>query len=109
MPNYIINTQKTDGRYNEVHVTTCAHGPRYDHQDSLGWHANGVDAVRYAKQMGYPDADGCKYCAPEANHGQMQCVYKGCIVTDEEGLCPSFSLVAKMLQNCYNNTNYVRN
>lgn len=69
MPNYIINTRKTDGVYNEVHTTDCAYRPQIDHQDDLGWHVNGVDAVRYAQQNGYPAADGCQHCSPEAHRG----------------------------------------
>lgn len=69
MPDYIINTEKTDGRYNEVHTTSCAHGPSVYNRKSLGWHADAVDAVAYAKRNGYPDADGCKFCSSEAHHG----------------------------------------
>ncbi|MDD6195003.1 MAG: hypothetical protein PUB19_08905 [Lachnospiraceae bacterium] len=69
MPNYIINIHKTDGQYNEVHTTDCAYRPRVEHQRTLGWHADGVDAVNYAKKNGYPDADGCKHCSPEAHRG----------------------------------------
>ncbi len=69
MPNYIINIHKTDGQYNEVHTTECAYKPSYDNQQTLGWHADAIDAVHYAKQNGYPYADGCKHCSPEAHRG----------------------------------------
>lgn len=69
MPDYIINVEKTDGRFNEVHTTSCAHRPSVYNQRALGWHADAVDAVAYAKRNGYPDADGCKYCSSEAHHG----------------------------------------
>ena len=69
MPNYIINKEKTDGRYNEVHTTTCSYKPTNYNQVDIGWHADAVDAVAYAKRNGYPDADGCKHCSSEAHHG----------------------------------------
>lgn len=69
MPDYIINIEKTDGRYNEVHTTSCGHRPDAYHSVSLGWHADAVDAVAYAKRNGYPDADGCYFCSSEAHHG----------------------------------------
>lgn len=69
MPNYIINKEKTDGRYNEVHTTACIFKPLLQNQQSLGWHADEIDAVAYAKRNGYPDADGCYYCCERAHHG----------------------------------------
>lgn len=69
MPNYIINKEKTDGKYNEVHTTLCSHLPVAYNQVSLGWHADAVDAVLYARTNGYPQADGCYYCCNEAHHG----------------------------------------
>lgn len=69
MPYYLINTEKTDGRYNEVHTTTCNHLPSIYNRKDLGWHANAKDAVAYAKNSGYLYADGCFYCCPEANRG----------------------------------------
>lgn len=69
MPDYIINTEKTDGRYHEVHTAACSHGPDVFHRKALGWHADAVDAVAYAKRNGYPDADGCYFCSSEAHRG----------------------------------------
>ncbi len=69
MPDYIINREKTDGRYNEVHTTFCQHRPDVCNQVSLGWHANAVDAVAFARRNGYPDADGCYFCSSEAHRG----------------------------------------
>lgn len=69
MPNFLINAEKTDGRYNEVHKTTCDHLPSLINRRDLGWHASANDAVAYAKRNGYTYADGCGYCCPEANHG----------------------------------------
>ncbi len=69
MPDYIINKEKTDGMYNEVHTTFCGHLPAVYNQVSLGWHADAVDAVKYAQRNGYPQADGCYYCCSEAHRG----------------------------------------
>lgn len=69
MSYYLINTEKTDGCYNEVHNISCNHLPSLYNRKDLGWHSNAKDAVSYAKYSGYPDADGCYYCCPEAHHG----------------------------------------
>lgn len=69
MPNYVINNEKTDGRYNEVHVCTCAYRPTPQHRVNIGWHANAIDAVAYAVRNGYTDADGCGKCCKEAHKG----------------------------------------
>lgn len=69
MPDYIINRVKTDGKYNEVHKSDCGHRPGVENRESLGWHIDGIDAVRYAKSIGYYAADGCKFCSPEAHKG----------------------------------------
>ena len=69
MPNYIINKEKTDGRYNEVHTTSCSYSPEIKNRISLGYFSDGKGAVAYAKLNGYPAADGCYYCCKEANRG----------------------------------------
>ncbi len=69
MPYYIINKEKTDGRYNEVHTSVCQHKPYPWNQEDLGWHADEIDAVSYAKRNGYPDADGCYFCCERAHRG----------------------------------------
>lgn len=69
MPNYIINKEKTDGIYNEVHTTTCGHLPILNNREGLGYFTNANDAVLYATSNGYPKADGCYYCCKEANRG----------------------------------------
>ena len=69
MPMYIINKEKTDGRYNEVHTTTCIKLPNPRNQEDLGWHADEIDAVTSAKKMGYLNADGCYHCCRKAHHG----------------------------------------
>ena len=69
MTDYIINKEKTDGRYNEVHQLTCSHLPLIRNCITLGYFNNGEEAVKYAKYHGYSDADGCAYCCSEAHHG----------------------------------------
>ncbi|MEH2957578.1 hypothetical protein [Candidatus Merdisoma sp. JLR.KK006] len=69
MPYPIINKEKTDGHWNEVHTTTCTYKPSYQNQHDLGWHADEIDAVAFAKKNGYPDADGCYYCCERAHRG----------------------------------------
>jgi len=69
MPNYIINKEKTDGKYNEVHTTTCNHLPILNNRENLGYFANAKAAVVYATTNGYPKADGCNFCCEEANRG----------------------------------------
>lgn len=69
MANYIINMNKDEKGLNEVHTTTCSHRPNPVNQDNLGYHSNEIEAVEYAKQHGYPNADGCLYCCPLAHHG----------------------------------------
>lgn len=67
--NYIINKNKDDKGYNEVHTTTCEHLPESWNKVKLGWFENGIEAVNYAKNNGYSNADGCYYCCNEAHHG----------------------------------------
>ena len=69
MPQYIINKEKTDGRNNEVHTTDCSKLPTTPNRISLGWHINAIEAVSYAKKIGYKSADGCYYCCNEAHRG----------------------------------------
>lgn len=69
MPYYIINKNKDSGGRNEVHTTVCAHRPYPENSLSLGYHANELDAVRYAKNAGWSAADGCYYCCPKAHRG----------------------------------------
>lgn len=69
MPDYLINKEKTDGIYNEVHTTTCENLPILFNRVNLGIFANEIDAVSYAKSFGYPKADGCKFCCKNAHHG----------------------------------------
>ena len=69
MPNYIINKNKDENGLNEIHTTTCSFRPNSNNQDNLGYHSNEVEAKKYAKQHGYPNADGCFYCCPLAHQG----------------------------------------
>lgn len=69
MPNYIINKQVDEKGLNEVHTTDCGHLPLSYNQVDLGWHANAISAVDFAKQRGWSRADGCYYCCNEAHHG----------------------------------------
>ena len=69
MPNYIINRQEDEKGLNEVHTTNCNHLPLSNNQVSIGWHADAISAVAYAKQNGWSKADGCYYCCNEAHHG----------------------------------------
>ncbi len=67
MPNYIINKEADDKGYNEVHTTTCYRLPAVQNQVDIGWHANAIEAVAYAKSQGWTWADGCYYCSKEAH------------------------------------------
>ena len=66
---YIINKNTDNNGNNEVHTSECTHLPSIFNQVSLGYFSNGKDAVAYAKKNGYPNADGCYYCANEAHKG----------------------------------------
>lgn len=69
MPNYLLNKEKTDGRYNEVHTTSCNYLPTIYNQIDLGWHVNAKEAVSYAIRIGYESADGCFYCCKDEHRG----------------------------------------
>lgn len=66
---YIINKKQDNKNNNEVHTTECAHLPESLNQVSLGAFDNGEQAVKYAEEHGYPNADGCYHCCNEAHHG----------------------------------------
>ncbi len=70
MPNYIINVNEDEKGYNEVHnETTCSHLPATYNRKTLGNFSNEIDAVSYAKRIGYTNADGCAHCCPLAHKG----------------------------------------
>lgn len=66
---YTINREKTDGKYNEVHTITCSRLPVVSNRINLGDFNNAIEAVNYAKSIGFHYADGCYYCCREANRG----------------------------------------
>lgn len=67
MAKYYINQTKDSNGKNEVHTSTCYWLSLASHTAYLGDFNNAVDAVSYAKRSGYPSADGCKICSPEAH------------------------------------------
>lgn len=69
MPYYIINRNSDEKGLHEVHTISCTHEPKPTNIANLGFFANGINAVAYAKSIGWTTADGCKFCAPEAHHG----------------------------------------
>ncbi len=69
MPNYIINRNKDDNGYNEIHDTTCKHLPALQNQVNLGWYLNSKEALSAAKTLGWKDADGCYHCCNEIHKG----------------------------------------
>lgn len=42
--------------------------PTATNKKYLGEFSDGIAAVIYAKSIGYSNADGCKFCCPEAHH-----------------------------------------
>jgi hypothetical protein len=69
MKYYIINKNKDDNGNNEVHTSDCYYKPAKSNQEDLGWFNNEVEAKNYAKQHGWPDADGCYFCCRNAHTG----------------------------------------
>lgn len=67
---YILNRNATHnpGYHHEVH--TKDHADRSGVRDrlDLGWFANEIQAVQYAKNF-FSDADGCAICCPRAHTG----------------------------------------
>ena len=70
MKYYIINTNATlnPGFHHEVHTQEHADMLGVRDRINLGWFADEVAAVAYAKRY-YSDADGCKTCCPRAHRG----------------------------------------
>ena len=70
---YFLNkdTTKNPNGNNEVHCEGCVVLQRLsrDNVVDLGYHENGIDAVKCAFRKGFPNADGCKRCSPEAHRG----------------------------------------
>lgn len=69
--NYYINTDSSSNpnRNNEVHVENCRYMPSVYNKKYLGRFDNALEAVAYAKRIGYLKADGCIHCCPEAHRG----------------------------------------
>ncbi len=67
MKNYIINKSKDNHNCNEVHTSTCYRAQNIKEYEKLGIFNNENEAVAYAKKHGYPNADGCFYCCPNAH------------------------------------------
>lgn len=68
---YVINNNATHnpGYHHEVHTQEHADRLGILNRTNLGWFANEVEAVRYAKTYYYYDADGCAICCPRAHKG----------------------------------------
>lgn len=66
---YFLNLDPTDNpnNDNEVHASGCIWMPAEYKRISLGYFANGIQAVRRARELGYYNVDGCKTCCPEAH------------------------------------------
>lgn len=69
MSNYIINKNVDNKGYNEVRKLSCMHLPASCNRILLGTFSNEVQAVNYAKKIGYYNADGCYFCCPLAHRG----------------------------------------
>ena len=68
MKYYYINLNKDSKGFNEVHECSCYFLNIAENKRLLGCFNTAIDAVSYAKQYGYPKADGCYYCSNEAHH-----------------------------------------
>lgn len=64
---YLINKEKNNEGYNEVHTIECFRKPLASNQIELGVFSDAIEAVAYAKRIGYSDADGCYYCSSESH------------------------------------------
>ena len=64
---YYINpdTSKNPKNNNEVHELGCDKMP--DEKEYLGLFDSDIDAVEYAKENNWLDADGCATCCPDAH------------------------------------------
>ncbi|MHA7918949.1 hypothetical protein [Alloalcanivorax xenomutans] len=68
MSYYIVNNQKNDGQYNEVHAHTCAYLPHPDNSTPIGEFLNCHDAVDKAASLGF-NPDGCMHCCTPCHNG----------------------------------------
>ena len=67
MKKYYINQTKDNNGKNEVHTSDCFWLSLATRTEYLGEFKDATNAVFYAKQHGYPCADGCKACSSEAH------------------------------------------
>lgn len=69
MDTYIINKNKDNKGNNEIHNITdnCGHLPKLENISFLGSFENENAAKIYAKNNGWPFADGCAFCCPKAH------------------------------------------
>lgn len=65
---YYVNLNADDNGYNEVHKSDCYWLSIASDKQYLGSFSNGVEAVNFAKRLGFK-ADGCYFCCKEAHHG----------------------------------------
>ena len=60
MNHYLINKNVDEKGRNEIHKTNiCGHLPDLKNRENLGWFSSDEDALKHAKDNGYPKADGC--------------------------------------------------
>ncbi len=67
MNSYYINKVKTDGRYNEIHISTCPYKPTVN-AVYLGLFNTYSEAKSKAISLGY-NPDGCGHCIPRGHNG----------------------------------------
>ena len=68
MNQYIINTNKTNGTFGEIHKITCLHLSTIWNQEDLGCFSDDYSSIAYANRNGYLYADGCAYCCKVIFH-----------------------------------------
>ena len=70
MNHYLINKNADEKGRNEIHKTNiCGHLPDPKNRENLGWFSSDEDALKHAKDNGYPKADGCYYCCEKIHRG----------------------------------------
>jgi hypothetical protein len=67
MTEYSIVLDCNPKGFNEVHKNSCIALQIANNTQFLGNFNDAVEAVAYAKENGYPKADGCSFCSKEAN------------------------------------------
>ena len=69
MYRYYINLTKDIHGRNEIHKESCSYLKIAKDKAYIGIFNNAIEAVSYAKKLGYHSADGCYYCSLEAHRG----------------------------------------